>query len=231
VRERGGLSASLNGNTTQQGGVPMQGVSFFGRRFWLVTIFAVLLTQVVGAEEDVRILSRKPWYIGFGVGSGVGAAWTIDGQEITFDEWFDGMETVSPKISINFKVGATVTPRLLLGLDLTGLAQMADDPIGTAMLQISNVYGMATYFPFKKGLFLRGGGGYSSFTADVVTPMGSGSSEADGYGFLGGIGYAFWLGKRFNLTLNADHARQYYSGANNPHESWYTSLYVGFDWY
>ena len=46
------------------------------------------------------------------------------------------------------------------------------------------------------------------------------------------IGYAFRLGRRINLTLNVDHSWQYYFGYDKgSDESWFTLVYLGFDWY
>ncbi len=59
----------------------------------------------------------------------------------------------------------------------------------------------------------------------------SASDSTGGFGILGGIGYAFWLGKSFNLTLNIDHSRQFYSGGSDPDNSQFTIFYLGFDWY
>lgn len=65
-----------------------------------------------------------------------------------------------------------------------------------------------------------------------MNKVGSDRDVVRGFGILGGVGYAFWLGKTFNLTLNIDHSRQYYnSDAFEPNRSQFTSAYVGFDWY
>jgi hypothetical protein len=66
----------------------------------------------------------------------------------------------------------------------------------------------------------------------VETPSGEVSDDANGFGVLGGFGYAFWLGKSFNLTLNLDQSFQWYSNdPGEPDKSQFTALYVGFDWY
>lgn len=47
-----------------------------------------------------------------------------------------------------------------------------------------------------------------------------------------GTGYAFWLLKSFNLTLNFDYSAQFYAKREeNPDGSQFINIYLGFDWY
>ncbi|HEY6099085.1 MAG TPA: hypothetical protein VIW03_06630, partial [Anaeromyxobacter sp.] len=47
---------------------------------------------------------------------------------------------------------------------------------------------------------------------------------------MGKLGYAFWLGKAFNLTLNLDAQAHSFNKANvKGGSAW--SAWVGFDWY
>ena len=84
------------------------------------------------------------------------------------------------------------------------------------------VFGQNT---FKVKASLRAGGGLSNLIFEIDGAF-SASDSTGGFGILGGIGYAFWLGKRFNLTLNIDHSRQFYEGGNDPDHSQFTSFYV-----
>jgi hypothetical protein len=59
-------------------------------------------------------------------------------------------------------------------------------------------------------------------TVKLDTALGSASDTANGFGLLGGLGYAFWLGKSFNLTLNIDHSRQFYSIGSDHDNSQFT---------
>lgn len=60
----------------------------------------------------------------------------------------------------------------------------------------------------------------------------SASETVTGFGLLGGIGYVFWIGDSFNLTLNVYYSRQFYSGdAGDPDNSQFAIAYLGFDWY
>ena len=176
---------------------------------------------------------RDSWYIGFGLGGASGASYEINGQEKTFEDWLDfwGFDDKSPKIAFNFKVGKTLSQKTLIGFDLSGAGQSGSLPGGDGHIQISNFFLMFTHFPQEEGFFIRAGGGLSNLTAELDWGFGSVSDTASGFGLLGGLGYAFWLGKSFNLTLNIDHSRQFYSGGSDPDNSQFTIFYVGFDWY
>ncbi len=199
------------------------------RRLWLVILLCVPV--FLSADEKVR----KPWYIGFGLGTFFDAAWVTDGVELTWEDFYQGTTPASPKVCANLKLGATVSPNLLLGFDLTAIRQVAtgsDPPFWdmTLTTQISNLFAMATVFPFRRGPFVRLGGGFSSSLLEVDY-LGTDRETYDGYGLLGGLGCAFWLDRRFNLTLNVDHSRQFYSDPAGPDTSRFTTVYVAFDWY
>ena len=172
---------------------------------------------------------RSSWYIGFGLGGAFDASFELNGEEITFDDWLSGTDK-SPKVSFNFKVGKTFSQKTLIGFDLTGAGQSGIGGID-GHIQINNFFFMLTHFPQKEGFFIRAGGGLSNLTAEIDTGLGTASDTISGFGLLGGIGYAFWLGKRFNLTLNIDHSMQFYDGGNDPDSSQFTIFYMGFDWY
>ncbi len=195
--------------------------------FWLVLgIFLFAFCARLGAVER----QRKSWYIGFGLGSGFDAAIGDEFDYYDFKDFLTGLETITPKISLNIKVGKTLSPNLLLGFDITAVAQLGTDVMGTQYLQISNYFAMLTWFPFQKGLFIRGGGGFSSLINLISTPGFDLTETYYGGGLLAGIGYAFWLGRHFNLTLNLDHSRQFYL-SDGPDRGRFTIVYVGFDWY
>jgi hypothetical protein len=148
--------------------------------------------------------------------------------------------------SINFKFGATASPKLLLGFDLSGMSAVAEDGYTTSKVSIINYDAMATYFPWERGAFLRAGVGLSRLTVDLQNVPVGGGLEASGTNSWGGgnlsvgAGYAFWIGKGFNLTLNLDFTAQSYAGGEErsglivirkPTSSNYVALGIGFDWY
>jgi hypothetical protein len=170
---------------------------------------------------------RDTWYIGFGLGSGGGKAKDETGSYSLSDDMTDALS-----VTLNFKVGLTLTPSLLLGLDVNAL-RTAGTFTGTsidAAYQISTYNAMATWFPVERGFFLRGGIGFSRLSLELT---GFGTSSVSGWNVDVGTGYAFWLGKSFNLTLNLDYAFQSYgsSDVGAPDTSNYWALWLGFDWY
>ncbi len=197
------------------------------RMIILILVIAFFTFPGMGLAENHE---RDNWYIGFGLGTFFGASYGIDGQEITFDEWLEGLEK-GPKTSLNFKVGATLSPKTLVDFDVTAVSQTGSLSWMDKSIQINNYFLMLTHFPKEEGFFIRAGGGLSNMMVEIDTVFGSASETYGGFGIIGGVGYAFWLGKSFNLTLNLDHSRQFYSDENGPDNSQFTSFYVGFDWY
>lgn len=168
---------------------------------------------------------RNPWYIGFGIGSGAGNL-TVDGQTRSFRD-FLGDTPVT--LALQFEVGATLRQDLLLGFDLRTIrSQISHDEA----LQATDWLAMITWYPMERGLFLRGGVGLATLTWDFVDVYGRGTDTVSGVGALGGLGYAFWLGRSFNLTLNADVSAQLFAEeVGRPSSSRFLDVYVGFGWY
>ncbi len=176
---------------------------------------------------------RGSWYIGFGLGGGDGSLRLRDAGSMSFEDYVGPSPT---QLTLNFKVGATMTPKLLLGFDITAIRSAWEDGGNTAAAQVTNYMAVATYFPTERGFFLRGGAGLSVFGVEAEATGASFSDSTSGVSVLGGIGYAFWLGRSFNLTLNLDLSAQSYGSQNDalgllPESSRFWALYVGFDWY
>lgn len=175
---------------------------------------------------------RDTWYIGFGLGV-AGANLTRDGATNTFGDYLGSNGTGM----LQFEVGATARPDLLVGLDLRAVRMQGSgvttngDVFTDGSLQVTQALAMVTWFPARQGFFLRGGAGLAGLTEDLGA---FGSTTHGGVGILGGLGYAFWLGQRFNLTLNLDASAQFYGGNRNlgePESSRFIDGYVGFSWY
>jgi hypothetical protein len=178
---------------------------------------------------------RGSWYIGFGLGTGNGSV-SGQGDTFSFRELNRGALLTSgdpANIALNFKVGATLTPRLLVGFDITAVRSQLDQGGDSAGVQVTNYDVVATWFPVERGFFARGGLGLSGLTFDSdIAGLGSGSSTYRGANLLLGVGYAFWLGRSFNLTLNLDYTAQGYGSSDvDPETSSAWLVYLGFDWY
>jgi opacity protein-like surface antigen len=207
----------------------------------LLTVAALLLPLAAAAQyEPVGPVyggeggRRSPWYIGFGLGTGDGklkfASGTYSFKEE--HEYFWGTAVDPTNLSLNFKVGATLSPTLLVGFDITAVRSQYDSGSLSTGIQVNNYDAVATWFPQGQGFFLRGGVGLSVLTENVDTPLFSTTSSVSGYNVIAGAGYAFWLGPTFNLTVNADYSFQSYgSSSMDPESSRFWALWLGFDWY
>jgi hypothetical protein len=211
----------------------------------LLTALVVLLPFVATAQYEpvpsdggyaptAPSSRRSPWYIGFGLGTGNGSLTDTLGDN-TFEEWNSYVQTVSvtpTNVTLNFKVGATVSPNLLVGFDITAIRSSAYDQGWTTAVQVTNYDGVVTWFPQGEGLFVRGGAGLSAVSFSLDTPTGSASDGYSGFNVLAGAGYALWIGQAFNLTFNIDYSLQSYgSGTAEYDGSRFWNLWLGFDWY
>ncbi len=171
---------------------------------------------------------RSSWYIGFGLG-GSGGSVSITGKPASI-YGVDSLRFKGDTFAGNIRVGATISPKLLVGFD-GGFAGSDGDqtfPGFTDKVSLQlNYYDVGLmYFPADRGFFLRAAAGLSAVDwKDSVNHMNSG-----GLNVLGGIGYAFWLGQTFNLTLNLDAIRHKFN-ANGFESGTAWSAWVGFDWY
>lgn len=193
-----------------------------------ISLFLLYFSSSAGAQYYTEH-ERGSWYIGFGIGSGYG--WfQFPGESVSFNEMFKGLSTTT--LTLNFKVGGTVSPYLLVGFDITSIRRQGTGEGIDAAVQINNYDAMVTYFPMKEGFFIRGGAGFAAAIQEVSVNGTSQIATASGMNILLGTGYAFWLLKSFNLTLNADYSLQSYSKkSGNPDSSQFINFYLGFDWY
>jgi hypothetical protein len=178
---------------------------------------------------------RDSWYIGFGIGSG-GGAYTVDGTRVNFRRHHDavtgGLGLDPFHVSFQLEAGATLTPRLLLGGELSALVSQADDLGVESTLTVSQLLAVVTYFPMERGLFFRGGAGLATIESELDDGFFRTTDRATGVGMVGGVGYAWWLGRRFNLTLHADlFAHRYGGSGDRPDHAEGVNAYLGFRWY
>jgi opacity protein-like surface antigen len=172
---------------------------------------------------------RDSWYIGFGLGSGNGS-YKFQGERVNYLNHHFG---ASPfQAAFQLEAGATLTSQLLLGGEISGLVSTASSGGIDSTLSVGQVLAVVTFFPTGRGLFLRGGAGFAQISSELDDGFSVIHSEANGVGVLGGVGYAWWLGRRFNLTLHGDANLHAYSGHNDaPSSSATFTGYVGFRWY
>lgn len=104
------------------------------------------------------------------------------------------------------------------------------------MVQLNRYDVGVMYFPWQRGFYLRGAVGLAALTIDATRGGGilSGTGTTRGLDALAGVGYAFWLGRSFNLTVNADLDFQTYGNQSSGADVTSArggSLWLGFDWY
>ena len=105
-------------------------------------------------QFTLRPSGRDTWYIGFGVGFIGGGNDTVGGSQRA--QLGDGLsDTVH--VLLNFKLGVTLTPNLLLGVDICAFGVSgkynpgSEDP-STSPSPITNYDVMVTWFPVERGL-------------------------------------------------------------------------------
>lgn len=198
----------------------------------IVSAFALMLVVAVSGACFAKEHEKSSWYIGFGLGTGDGG-WEIEGEEVTFDDWFEGFDT-TPRVTGNLGVGAILNPKLHLGFDLSLISQEGDGKVHgydvEVDFQITNYLAALTYFPTGEGLFIKAGVGVSTIGYEIGIPVSESRSDS-GTAMLAGLGYAFWLGKTFNLCLNAEYSHQSYSGEEAPDNSHFWNVYLSFYWF
>jgi hypothetical protein len=170
-----------------------------------------------------RYHSRDAWFIGFGVGTGDGTVY--EGRSFAPFRDLTGPDPIVA--ALRFEVGVTLTDRLLLGLELFSVGTQQKVSGELARAAIVNADAVVTFFPDGDGLFLRLGGGVS-----LLNHSRAGADEySRGINALVGVGYAFWVGERFNLSIRLDHSRQRALKGNGPDGSEFWAGTIGFDWY
>ncbi len=198
----------------------------------IVSALALMLVVAVSGVSFAQEHEKSSWYIGFGLGTGDGG-WEVDGKEVTFDDWFEGFDTI-PRGTGNLGVGAILNPKVHLGFDGSFIRQEGEG-YGyydvEANFQINNYLAALTYFPTGEGLFIKAGAGVSVITYEISVGLVSVSESHSGMALLGGLGYAFWLGKTFNLCLNAEYSHQSYTYEEAPDNSHFWNVYVSFYWF
>ena len=186
-----------------------------------------------GSPYEAPGPERDSWYIGFGAGLGAGSL-TVDGRTTSFHDFASKDQQVP--LALQFELGATVQPDLLLGLDLRMVGVSgggsAGDGIVDRDVNVVEALAVITWFPRQHGFFVRGGAGLAAIGSEATINGQRSKKSVTGVGGLLGLGYAWWLGRHFNLTLNTDLSGQVYDhDAGQPSSSRTLDVYLGFTWY
>lgn len=146
-----------------------------------VAMLATIVAIPSAAEAQGRPQTRDGFYIGFGLGGGTLGCSDCLGERET-------------GLSGYFKLGGTVSDKLLLGFETNGWWKEED---GVTLSQ-GNASAAAYLYPSPlSGFFLKGGVGLSTLDLSI---QGLGSDSETGLGLVLGLGYDARVGTNFSLT-------------------------------
>lgn len=143
----------------------------------------LLISSRAMAEENSK---RSGFWGGIDIGAGFVQRSFEDNKE---DEY---------NLFLGFKVGYTITPNFLAGLELSGWTLESSDLEDPSKGEgISQVFLITRYYPgISKGLFAKIGGGYVSYWNNRPGE----ARRKNGWGLTFGGGYDFPVHKNFALT-------------------------------
>lgn len=199
------------------------------------TILWLSLAALPAHAHETNRQVRDDWYIGFSLGSGP-ASLTIDDKRWSYTEFFEKLGPFDESVfnlGLNFQVGWTATPQLLVGAEIAAMARLSEGDVDVH-LQHNQYLVAVTWFPLPdgKGLLLKGGAGLSVIALEISSTNLRASGSERGFGGMAGIGYAFWLGDAFNLTLNNDfHFATFGGDRGEPTGGFFDLISLGFMWY
>jgi Outer membrane protein beta-barrel domain len=190
-----------------------------GGKLSIVSLLAALAPAAAAQDWN-------KWYAGAGIGAGINATYRQSGNTLDFDE---GMPNATDKSSLgafNVVGGIQWDAKTLVGLSLSGVGKTGKIAGEDARTQINNYFAVFTYFPYERGFFVRGGGGY----ANMVTDDGLNEVRTGGIGLGVGAGYAWRVIKEHHVTLTIDQSFQFYSSRTDtkPNRSQFSAVYLGY---
>ncbi len=134
-------------------------------------------------------------------------------------------------VAYRIRLGMTRSPRLQLGLEI----QYAES--GSSELELTDL--SATFFPWGKILFVRGGFGFSSiarrqsvFAPGFPTPIPT-TTGGNGFNLLEGVGVQLGRSNGVNVTLNVEAAEHRIRGFLSDAHSTETTVsgWLGLEWH
>ena len=151
----------------------------------VVLLFITLGSSAAWAQ---RPQTRQGFWIGVGFGGG-SARGGCEGCDFNAGSGATGY----------LKLGATLSPRLLVGADVTSWVGKAEDAgLGTADVTVGFVTAAVYWYPSpSSGLFLKGGLGYFALAGDANTGEDLESASA---ALVLGIGYDIRVARMLSLS-------------------------------
>jgi hypothetical protein len=156
-----------------------------------------LLLSAAGTAQAQDAPLRQGFWIGGGLGYG--------SMGLSCD-FCDGLDREGG-VSGYFKLGGTLRPNVLLGVETNGWTKSQ----GGATVTVANLSGAAYWYPMTaSGFFLKGGAGYSVLSEED----GFGTGSESGFGLLAGLGYDVRVGHNLSITPVANWFRGGFDGGS-----------------
>jgi len=131
--------------------------------------------------------AREGFWIGFGAGYGSASVSTDEFPAEEREGSFTGF----------LKLGGTLNPQVLLGVESNAWVKSQDD----IRLTLGSVTGTVTFYPkVTSGLFLKGGVGASYMSTQVFVDDTTVTVSKTGWGLLAGLGYDVRVGRKVSIT-------------------------------
>lgn len=203
-------------------------------------ISVIINISIIYANDESKIISnyhqshvKNSWFIGFGFGVGNGSVIEKDEVESTYT-YIDKNNDRIP-FSGFFRIGAILNPKFHLGSEIALLTQQTNQYENVMTLSQGSIMLSAYYFPINEGPFAKCGAGFSFIGTEIKREDTEKIlSENNDVGLAAniGLGYAFWLGESFNLTINGDLFYHYYAkDTESPLRSLFYTISVGCEWF
>jgi hypothetical protein len=154
-------------------------------RHWAIAFLCCsVLASPAGAQR--REVRHDGFWVAFGVGAGTNLT------EGYSDARLGGAGYV--------RLGGTVSPRLLIGGEAMGWVRERG---GTTLSQ-GNATATLLLYPVRRGVYLKGGLGFASWSAQTTSGPTTTTTTEGGFGATLGGGYDVQIGNNLFLTPNVD---------------------------
>jgi hypothetical protein len=198
----------------------------------LVGLLVLTLAPGGAAAQQPGMQYRQGFWIGFGLGPGVGQ---IDcercGPLVDNDPWDGGTG-----VGFYLAMGGTPRPNLLVGGEINGYGRRNDAQNREATLSMAGV--VVQFYPAPASrLFLKGNAGFGGYR---LAGAGDSVIEGQGWALQAGVGYDLLLTRRFALVPHVNVVQVFAESAEGrnqgqavfgPENPRYLQFGLGFQWY
>ena len=206
---------------------------------------SALLSFTAQADDLVMTSNLKPskhtrdnWYIEFALYPG-------GEMHVDHDNSKYGKKVkADTRFGAQFGAGATVNQNLLLGGEINSFVLMKETKHSAfsrteSSISNTNLMAVATLFPWEEGFFFRGGLGFAATSLEYKDKLLGielkDTQSINGYALAVGTGYAWWIGKTFNMSAKLDYNYSFYNNkklfGDKINAVSYWSAGLGFHWF